>query len=66
MAADLLANRVHAILTQYPLTSTELWLVTPSKQAITPVVRLLRDPFREKTKKLMDEMVEGGILGLGE
>jgi len=62
MAADLLANRVHAILTQYPLISTELWLVTPSKQAITPAVRLLRDHFREKTKGLLDEMVARGLL----
>lgn len=62
MAADLLANRVQPILTRYPLTSTELWLVTPNKQAITPAVRLLRDHFREKTKALLDEMVERGIL----
>lgn len=64
MAADLLANRVQPILTQYPLTSTELWLVTPSKQAITPAVRLLRDHFREKTKALLDEMMERGVLGI--
>jgi hypothetical protein len=45
--------------------STELWLVYPSRQLITPAVRLLRDRFREECRGILNDRVEQGILGDG-
>ena len=36
MSYDLLSNNVVPILSDFPLKSTELWLVCPSRQTITP------------------------------
>ncbi|MDO6762369.1 LysR family transcriptional regulator [Agarivorans sp. 1_MG-2023] len=62
MSRDLLAGRVLSVMPQYQATPTELWLVCPSRQSITPTVRLLRDLFREKTETILNEMHKKGIL----
>ena len=41
---------------------TELWLVCPSRQSITPAVRLLRDTFREKSTGILNQLIEKGLL----
>ena len=48
MSADLLPGNVISVMPDFKPTSTELWLVCPSRQSITPAVRLLRDDFKEK------------------
>lgn len=62
MADDLLAGRVVNVMAGYKPTSTELWLICPSRQSITPTVRLLRDMFREKTAQILTQMKDKGIL----
>ncbi|MDO6618081.1 LysR family transcriptional regulator [Shewanella sp. 10N.286.52.C2] len=62
MADDLLTGRVVNVMPEYKPTATELWLVCPSRQSITPTVRLLRDYFREKTQQLLSQLVEHGVL----
>ncbi|MEZ9370979.1 LysR family transcriptional regulator [Shewanella sp. 10N.286.51.B2] len=62
MADDLLTGRVVNVMQEYKPTATELWLVCPSRQSITPTVRLLRDYFREKTQQLLSQLVEHGVL----
>ncbi|MDO6638353.1 LysR family transcriptional regulator [Shewanella sp. 5_MG-2023] len=62
MADDLLTGRVVNVMPEYKPTATELWLVCPSRQSITPTVRLLRDFFREKTQQLLSQLVEHGVL----
>ncbi|WP_238326280.1 LysR family transcriptional regulator [Marinomonas sp. S3726] len=62
MAADLLAQRVVNIMPEYHPTPTELWLICPSKQSISPAVRLLRDRLREKSRDLLSQLVEKKIL----
>ncbi|MGO2356614.1 MAG: hypothetical protein ACTH58_18000, partial [Marinomonas foliarum] len=61
-ANDLLAGRVVPLLTDYNIPQGELWLICPSRQSITPTVRLLRDMFRERTKALLMQLVERGFL----
>lgn len=56
MSNDLIAGRVVNIMPNYKPTPTELWLVCPSRQSITPTVRLLRDRLREKTKAVFTAM----------
>jgi DNA-binding transcriptional LysR family regulator len=58
MSDDLLNGRVQQILSDYRPRCSELWLVCPSKQLITPAVRLLRDTLRQKTKTILDKLVE--------
>lgn len=62
MSDDLLAGRVVSIMPEFRPRSTELWLVCPSRQSITPAVRLLRDAFQEKTRRILDQLVEMEIL----
>lgn len=62
MSADLLSGKLINVLPEYAPRPTELWLVCPSKQSITPAVRLLRDAFREKCSQIFEQLVEKGIL----
>lgn len=62
MADDLLNQRVVSVLPEYVPTSTELWLVCPSRQSITPTVRLLRDYFRLQTTNILQKLSDEGIL----
>ncbi|MCW4631062.1 MULTISPECIES: LysR family transcriptional regulator [Marinomonas] len=62
IANDLLAERLVPLLPNYTIPSGELWLVCPSRQSITPTVRLLRDMFRERTTALLGQLVERGFI----
>lgn len=62
VSADLLANRLIKLMPNYETTSTELWLICPSRQSITPAVRLLRDTFKKKCHAILDELHDAGIL----
>jgi DNA-binding transcriptional LysR family regulator len=63
IANDLLAGRVVPLMPDYKISQGELWLISPSRQSITPTVRLLRDMFRERTKALLTQLVDKGLLG---
>ena len=62
MADDLLTERVINIMPDYKPASTELWLICPSRQSITPTVHLLRDMFREKTESILNRIKNLGIV----
>jgi DNA-binding transcriptional LysR family regulator len=62
MSADLLTGRVISIMPEFKPRATELWLLCPSRQSITPAVRLLRDMFKEKTKAILNQLIEKGFL----
>lgn len=62
MANDLLTGNLVHVMPDYQAKPTELWLVCPSKQSITPAVRILRDSFRAKSKAILQQLVERGIL----
>ncbi|OAN11121.1 LysR family transcriptional regulator [Photobacterium jeanii] len=62
MAQELLNEEVVSVMSDYQPTGTELWLICPSRQSITPTVRLLRDYFREETHSLLSQLVDKGIL----
>ncbi|MEZ9305018.1 LysR family transcriptional regulator [Vibrio breoganii] len=62
MADDLLTGKVVNVMADYKPTSTELWLICPSRQSITPTVRLIRDMLREKTELILIQMKDKGIL----
>lgn len=62
MASDLLSGRVVSVLPEYRPRVTELWLICPSRQSITPAVRLLRDTFQEKSAELLRQLKAQGFL----
>ncbi|MGF1778347.1 LysR family transcriptional regulator [Vibrio nomapromontoriensis] len=63
MSSDLLAGRVVNLMPEYKPTPSELWLVCPSRQSITPTVRLLRDRFRDKSQAILTKLIEKGVFG---
>lgn len=62
MSADLLSGKVVSVMPEFKPRATELWLICPSRQSITPAVRLLRDTFREKSIGILNQLIEKGIL----
>ena len=56
MSADLLNGSLVRLLPDYSPVGTELWLICPSKQLITPAIRELRDHLTTKCKGIMDEL----------
>lgn len=62
MSADLLTGNIENVMAEFKPTPTELWLVCPSKQSITPAMRLLRDNFREQTRLILQRLVDHGHL----
>ncbi|MDO6445424.1 LysR family transcriptional regulator [Colwellia sp. 1_MG-2023] len=62
MSNDLLAKKVVRVMKDYEPTSTELWIVCPSRQTITPAVRLLRDFLKKKTNDVINKLTENKIL----
>jgi len=61
MSDDLLAGRVTTIMPGYAPPVSELWLICPTRQSITPAMRLLRDDLRAKVGELMNAMIAGGF-----
>lgn len=62
MSDDLLSGRVVSVMPEFKAMATELWLICPSRQSITPAVRLLRDAFREKTGGILSQLLEKGFI----
>jgi len=62
MSNDMLSGNVVNVMPEFKPKATELWLVCPSRQSITPAVRLLRDTFREKCTAILKQLIDRGIL----
>jgi len=62
MSVDLLSGNVVNVMPEFKPLSTELWLICPSRQSITPVVRLLRDSFRMKTKDILNRLIDKALV----
>ncbi|MFT6915395.1 MAG: DNA-binding transcriptional LysR family regulator [Motiliproteus sp.] len=62
ISADLLAGNVVNVMPAFTPRSTELWLVFPSRQSITPAARRLRDMFKEKSIGILKQLIQDGIM----
>ncbi|MGI9276366.1 MAG: LysR substrate-binding domain-containing protein [Endozoicomonas sp.] len=62
MSADLLSGNVVNVMPEFKPSPTELWLVCPSRQSITPAVRLLRDTFRKKCIDILKQLIEQQVV----
>lgn len=63
MSKDLLSGNVVTIMPEFKPTPTELWLIFPSRQLITPAARLLRDMLKTKSTAILKQLIEHGIVG---
>ncbi|UJF17639.1 LysR family transcriptional regulator [Vibrio sp. SS-MA-C1-2] len=62
ISSDLLSGRLVNVMPEFTPKPTELWLVCPSKQSITPAVRLFRDMCRRKSKEIMKQLIDAKVL----
>jgi DNA-binding transcriptional LysR family regulator len=62
MSPDLLNEKVVALLSEFTLKSTELWLICPSRQTMTPAVRLLREHLKAKCADVFTQLSNKNIL----
>lgn len=65
MSEDLLSRKVVNVMQGFSPRSTELWLVCPSRQSITPAVRLLRDLIKQKAASVLERLNMNGVLPTG-
>lgn len=62
MSHDLLSEQVVPVLSNFEAKSTELWLICPSRQTITPAVRLLREHLRIKCAEVLAKLDNIGVI----
>lgn len=62
MSTDLLSGRVVPILQEFTAPPTELWLICPSRQLITPAIRKLREHLTQHCQHLLDSMRVQGLI----
>ncbi|MFW2367811.1 MAG: LysR substrate-binding domain-containing protein [Desulforhopalus sp.] len=62
MSKDLLSRRLIGVMPEFKPTPTELWLVFPSRQLITPAARLLRDRIKKECSSILVQLIEKGLL----
>ncbi|TKF91599.1 LysR substrate-binding domain-containing protein, partial [Vibrio sp. F13] len=54
---DLLAGRLERILVNSDIPLTEMWLILPSRQLISPAIRLIRDELKVRIHQLRDNLL---------
>lgn len=62
MCNELLNKQVVTVLPEYVAKPTQLWLICPSRQSITPAVRLLRDTLKQHCQHILEQLVAAGIV----
>ena len=58
---DILNGRLITLLSDYQPKPTQLWLICPSRQSITPAVRLLRDMLKTRCAEYLAQLKKAGI-----
>ncbi|MBQ4863252.1 LysR family transcriptional regulator [Pseudoalteromonas sp. MMG013] len=62
MSNDLLNEKIVPVLTDFTPKPSELWLICPSRQTITPALRLLREHLKEKCHIILTQLIDKGVL----
>lgn len=62
VASDLLERRVVNVMPEYKPRASELWMICPSRQLITPATRLLRDMLKKKCAVLLKRLIKNGFI----
>ena len=59
---DILKGRLVTLLPEYQPKPKQLWLICPSRQSITPAVRLFRDMLKERCAECLAQLKEAGVV----
>lgn len=59
---DLIAGRLQRYMTNYTIPVTEMWLVLPSRQLISPAIRLIRDSLKQRINSLRRQLIEKSLV----
>lgn len=62
ISTDLLTGKLVKIMPEYTPSSSELWLLFPSRQLITPAARLLRDTIKNKCNEILTRLADRGLI----
>ena len=62
ISSDLISGNLVPVMPDFKPASTELWLIFPSRQLITPAARLLRDTIKKKCADTLAQLIDKGIL----
>ena len=57
VAQDLLSGKLKRIMPKYSIPLTEMWLVLPSRQLISPAIRLIRDELKQHIYHLRAQLI---------
>ncbi|MFW2365860.1 MAG: LysR substrate-binding domain-containing protein [Desulforhopalus sp.] len=60
--SDLLSGNLVSVMPEFKPASTELWLIFPSRQLITPAARLLRDTIKKNCTTILTQLIDQGVL----
>ena len=58
---DIINGRLVTMLPDYKAKPTQLWLICPSRQSITPAVRLLRDMLKARCAECLAQLKKAGV-----
>ncbi|CAB9494454.1 LysR family transcriptional regulator [Alteromonas macleodii] len=58
---DIINGRLVTLLPDYQPKPTQLWLICPSRQSITPAVRLLRDMLKARCAECLAQLKKAGV-----
>lgn len=62
VAEDLLAGRLQRLMPNYSIPITEMWLIVPSRQMISPAIRLIRDELKLQVNSIRQELIDNDVL----
>lgn len=62
ISTDLLSGNLVNVMPEFKPSPTELWLIFPSRQLITPAARLLRDTIKKKCHDILSQLIEIGVV----
>ncbi|TMN46119.1 LysR family transcriptional regulator, partial [Pseudoalteromonas piscicida] len=60
------SGRLQRLMADYTVPLTEMWLVFPSRQLITPAVRLIRDELKLTINELRAQLIAKGTIDAQE
>jgi len=62
MSTDLVTGNVVNVMPEFKPKVSELWLICPSRQLITPATRLLRDMLKKKCAERLRKLIQKGFI----
>ncbi|ABG39963.1 transcriptional regulator, LysR family [Paraglaciecola sp. T6c] len=62
VAQDLLAGQLKRLMPEYKIPLTQMWLVLPSRQLISPAIRLIRDELKRNINELRTQLITNQLL----